>query len=353
MGCGGSKSSTRSTATKPISRCKDRRRRIKRVIGAREAFERAHVAYSNGLRNVGEAIQQFVLDDLSVASSSSGNSKTNTEKSKTVKKNTHAFSSSPLHSLGEEEDSISHTTFEDCRSNLSDDDGKKQQQHGNYHHGYHTYSENGDFFSVLEEYPACSKTKTYSSSSSPKPATPPPPPTPLPQEEESAGWEFLNPFCTYDQDYYSRYKSGSVESSINSTEVREKEGIPELESIPEDDDGDDVIHNQSKVEKSPTKKSVVFEVESSLQTEESGPPSLNTALSMPGNRDVRKVAFEIEEHFAAASRSSGDMITLLKGSEEEESFIGGKPTVLDLLFAWESKLLKEVKVLFFVRLLKP
>ncbi|KAK8928962.1 hypothetical protein KSP39_PZI017405 [Platanthera zijinensis] len=59
------------------------------------------------------------------------------------------------------------------------------------------------------------------------PQTPPPPP---PQE---SSWDFFNPFDSYEQifDRYAKssFRLGSVASSPNSSEVREQEGIPDLE----------------------------------------------------------------------------------------------------------------------------
>ncbi|XAR62815.1 hypothetical protein NMG60_11017696 [Bertholletia excelsa] len=59
------------------------------------------------------------------------------------------------------------------------------------------------------------------------PAGPPPPPSP----PKVSAWDFLNPFDTYDGGYYSygNYRYGSVGSSPDSNEVRQREGIPDLE----------------------------------------------------------------------------------------------------------------------------
>ncbi|WOL03584.1 hypothetical protein Cni_G12304 [Canna indica] len=63
-----------------------------------------------------------------------------------------------------------------------------------------------------------------------KPADPPPPPPPPPEEST---WDFFNPFDLYEQMipgyFQATYRGGSVTSSPNSSEVREKEGIPDLE----------------------------------------------------------------------------------------------------------------------------
>ncbi|KAK3041397.1 hypothetical protein RJ639_001595 [Escallonia herrerae] len=61
------------------------------------------------------------------------------------------------------------------------------------------------------------------------PKGPPPPPSP-----KGSAWDFLNPFDGFDNGYpgyysQSRYGYGSMASSPDSDEVREREGIPELE----------------------------------------------------------------------------------------------------------------------------
>ncbi|XP_074588785.1 uncharacterized protein LOC141844684 [Curcuma longa] len=62
-----------------------------------------------------------------------------------------------------------------------------------------------------------------------KPADPPPPPPP----PEGSAWDFFNPFVSYEQTmpryFREAYGGGSTTSSPNSSEVREKEGIPDLE----------------------------------------------------------------------------------------------------------------------------
>lgn len=66
-------------------------------------------------------------------------------------------------------------------------------------------------------------------------ADPPPPPSP-----KASTWDFLNPFEAYDSGYagyYAQYGygKGSSASSPDSTEVRKREGIPELEEETENE----------------------------------------------------------------------------------------------------------------------
>uniref|UniRef100_A0ACD5U460 Uncharacterized protein n=1 Tax=Avena sativa TaxID=4498 RepID=A0ACD5U460_AVESA len=61
-------------------------------------------------------------------------------------------------------------------------------------------------------------------------AAAPAPPPPMPTAEASP-WDFFNPFDSYNQEipHYNGAPNGSFSSSPNSSEVREREGIPELE----------------------------------------------------------------------------------------------------------------------------
>lgn len=58
------------------------------------------------------------------------------------------------------------------------------------------------------------------------------PPPPAPPEPNASGWDFMNIFNTWDQyepSFYSKAKYTSTSSSPDSKEVREREGIPDLE----------------------------------------------------------------------------------------------------------------------------
>ncbi|KAK9064487.1 hypothetical protein SSX86_015869 [Deinandra increscens subsp. villosa] len=99
-----------------------------------------------------------------------------------------------------------------------------------YSYNNNNYSNNyGDFFgsSSSQQPPygggissAPPYLQTEASSSNSKPAPPPPPPPP----PASSGWDFLNPFETFESSYYPPYTP-----SRDSREVREEEGIPDLE----------------------------------------------------------------------------------------------------------------------------
>ncbi|KAL5559639.1 hypothetical protein UlMin_035850, partial [Ulmus minor] len=115
-------------------------------------------------------------------------------------------------------------------------------------YGYSGYPQNGNggFFG-------------YSMSSSPPPGeypyrqpTPSPPPAP-PSPPRVSTWDYLNVFETYDNSGYpgyyptSRYGFASTSSSPDSKEVREREGIPELEDETEQEVSKEVHKAKKKV----------------------------------------------------------------------------------------------------------
>ncbi|KAM7511090.1 hypothetical protein LguiB_009965 [Lonicera macranthoides] len=99
-------------------------------------------------------------------------------------------------------------------------------------YGYSNYpNENGGFFGMsMSSLPVEAKRQPT------PPAGPPPPPSP----PKVSAWDFLNPFDVYDSGYpgyYSqgKYSYGSIASSPDSNEVREREGIPDLEEETENE----------------------------------------------------------------------------------------------------------------------
>ncbi|KAK9271176.1 hypothetical protein L1049_026765 [Liquidambar formosana] len=96
-------------------------------------------------------------------------------------------------------------------------------------YGYSSYpqygNENGGFFGFSMGSPPQRPDDSRRSSPTPPPAPPSP---------KVSAWDFLNPFDSYDNGYpgyysQSRYGFGSTTSSPDSKEVREREGIPDLE----------------------------------------------------------------------------------------------------------------------------
>ncbi|XP_026658021.2 protein ALTERED PHOSPHATE STARVATION RESPONSE 1-like isoform X1 [Phoenix dactylifera] len=90
-----------------------------------------------------------------------------------------------------------------------------------YPYPYPSYGGVGGFFGSSSPPPNIPQPPTVASMASPSSSkTPPPPPSP----PRTSTWDFLNPFESYDDGYYAPYTP-----SRSSKEVREEEGIPDLE----------------------------------------------------------------------------------------------------------------------------
>lgn len=183
------------------------------------------------------------------------------------------------------------------------------------------------------------------SGSSSKPAPPPPSPP------RASAWDFLNPFETYDK-YYSAYTP-----SRDSKEVREEEGIPDLEDENyQHEVVKEVLGNQKFVDEGggggggsgkgskkaaenerggdDTKTSLyqtrpstaveddaveyeVREVDKKVDKEEKSEERGNGGAfkGRPGSRDVYEVAKEIEVQFERASESGNEIAKMLEAGK--------------------------------------
>ncbi|GFZ09785.1 DUF630 family protein, putative [Actinidia rufa] len=111
-----------------------------------------------------------------------------------------------------------------------------------------SYSSNPYENSVFFGYPMQSPPREpQNQQRSPPPAGPPPPPSP-----KVSAWDFFNPFDMYDSGYngyysHGKYGYGSVGSSPDSNEVREREGIPDLEDETEPEGYKEVHKEKGKL----------------------------------------------------------------------------------------------------------
>ncbi|KAL5704399.1 hypothetical protein ACHQM5_022836 [Ranunculus cassubicifolius] len=209
----------------------------------------------------------------------------------------------------------------------------------------------------------------YDPYNQPQPQTPvversPPPPPPPP---EVSSWGFLNPFEAMENNYSSfyggggRYGVGSMPSSPDSVEVRQREGIPDLEDDTEQEPLNDIrkqkprgkvdisssgegtsksvppppkkhkmkpveeneitssssiesIVSTSTGEEAPTKKSVSFEADgqTTVHDEYSSKSSSGTTLSVHGTRDIQEVVKEIRDEFEVASDYGKEVAVMLE-----------------------------------------
>lgn len=215
------------------------------------------------------------------------------------------------------------------------------------------------------------------SQSSRQPSTPAPPPSP----PKVSTWDFLNVFDTFDSagyypGYYATTRIGSTTSSPDSKEVREREGIPDLEDEMEQQEVVKKVQMEKKKKKlnedvnvdknrnagegtsravpfhasespdsipvsssmssnsnsvrgkeiksspdtivpeegSTRKKGVSFGVAetSSMDVESSKPSSLTTLSANRGTRDLQEVVKEIREEFQVASDYGKEVALLLE-----------------------------------------
>ncbi|XP_057490552.1 nitrate regulatory gene2 protein-like [Actinidia eriantha] len=334
MGCGGSKLDDLPL----VIRCRERKGSIKAAADHRYALAAAHVAYFHSLKEVGDALRQFVDEELVMASPSSSpvltlpSDEGKTKKNKNIHNNSssstslsHSGSGSHIHLSEDEHEHDGDGSHLRLSSGSDSEPGSSSQVHIHTHRspeieveepplyssppGWGSYGFNpnpqtgwgpygvyppaqtawgsygvmnspphtdwGQFgvnsraqtyymkrsspqtqsviydprspessYAYMNSYsskpyensgffgypmPSPSPREPQNQQRSPPLAGPPPPPSP-----KVSAWDFFNPFDMYDSGYngyYSHGKSryGSVGSSPDSSEVREREGIPDLE----------------------------------------------------------------------------------------------------------------------------
>lgn len=152
-----------------------------------------------------------------------------------------------------------------------------------YSNSYWSYpNENGGYFGYPMA-PSNGERGNQSKKPSP-PKEPPPPPAP-----NASAWDYFNPFDALDSGYtgyfsHKQNSSASVSSSPNSTEVREREGIPDLEEETETEMYKE-YHKGKKLSDEP--KTTRFGEANSSRSSDSGRKSMP---SMPHGIDLRGVA---------------------------------------------------------------
>ncbi|KAF8404075.1 hypothetical protein HHK36_008952 [Tetracentron sinense] len=403
MGCGASKVDDLPLVTL----CRERKDLIKAAADHRYSLASAHVSYFRSLKNVGDALRRFVDEELVIGVASPPASPVLTLPSDEGKRKKDRNSSSSTsislsHHHSPEEDSHSHSHLH--LSSDSDSDSGSSSGHihiqdspevtipssspptnwgsaGPNSFAYYMKRSSTVTPSVVYEEPQMSSATVqwpdslygngffgvsmgspprgpyYNRPQSP-PAAPPAPPSP----PRVSAWDFLNPFDSFENAYpmyYSRgrYGFGSSTSSPDSKEVREKEGIPDLEDetelepmresrkekkVVEDIRGDsgegtsgvaplkndegkhsareqeiqsnpDIVVSKNREEEYARRKGVSFEVdEASTQDPESSKPSSLTTLSTHGTRDLHEVVKEVRDEFVTASDNGKEVSVMLE-----------------------------------------
>ncbi|RRT54796.1 hypothetical protein B296_00012937 [Ensete ventricosum] len=414
MGCGSSK------AEEPplVGLCRERRELIRAAAEHRFALAAAHAAYFRALGRVGDALHRFVQEELVAVAPTSpvltlppsegkGKAKAKIERSEgeshrsgPVGASASSFASiSDSHLHAPSDDESEEITGESSDIGGGSEDSVRSFPHQpfygapipNYHYmksastvssttvyqnpyptwsntvhagyGYYDYPVYGAPMDPMQPHAHDEHFYQIPPQREDKPSDPPPPPPPT----EGSAWDFFNPFDSYEQMIpgylHGNYGVGSATSSPNSSEVREKEGIPDLEEETEQEsviapvkeskgadkdaagsvsgekgsnvaateqeanDKGDVVAPEVKeesqdvssvgkieeveMEKNTKKKSVIFEDTTSLVIDDSK-PSKENALSAHGTRNMLEVATEIKEQFESAANCGKEVSEILE-----------------------------------------
>ncbi|KAJ3707783.1 hypothetical protein LUZ61_011488 [Rhynchospora tenuis] len=427
MGCRISKS---DEPTVPVILCRERRDLIRAVSDHRRALASAHSAYFHSLSRVGDALLQFVQQDLASISTPSAlslppspdgknveNLKPKSPKSESIEKESDLALSdssvSPFHSScasphpGQDPDPHCLSGSDNEESAVGEDTGFRGNPQwppyagfsaypgliptmgtSNYQYNYmkssstvpttvyqQAYGDNTN--QVYMDYGYGYNYPMYGFEMPPEPvqnqereeridAESPPPPPP---EPTVSSWDFFNPFDLYEQSLnvsfagLSGVSSGSMRSSPNSSEVREREGIPHLEEETEPescrgsskgdfcssetgheesiDDGHGVCESENVVQpielvqsvepvklksnnqinvKTKKVKKVSFEDDAVLVTENVGSNEILDLAVQTGTRKVEEAATEIKEEFGSLVSCGAEVAKLLEvGSAQYRS----------------------------------
>ncbi|QCE15758.1 hypothetical protein DEO72_LG11g2770 [Vigna unguiculata] len=266
MGCGGSKVEDFPA----VALCRERKRFLKAASEQRYALAAAHVAYFHSLREIGDALRQFAEQDLTTTGSSSP---VLTLPSETKSVNNNKLSSSsasishvdspegshlPLSSGSElSSPSPTHSHLHSHSSSSSshihgspEPDPPPYGYYQNFQYAHYmkrsvpngkpmVYEEPERHVATIGQWPDPSygygfygyPGGDYPHYPPPGPSSSPPPPPPAPPSPPRVStWDFLNVFDSFENGYpIYPPRFGSSASSPDSKEVREREGIPELE----------------------------------------------------------------------------------------------------------------------------
>ncbi|XP_039121588.1 protein ALTERED PHOSPHATE STARVATION RESPONSE 1-like [Dioscorea cayenensis subsp. rotundata] len=316
MGCNSSK----LDALPAVALCRHRLRLISDALRHRHALARAHSSYSLSLLSVSSALHRFLHSHLPLLQSQSQS------QSECI---------SPFHS------STASPTLA-------------------VHHARHQPPPPNSFYFQPSE-------PVYSYPPAPAPVpvpvpqmyTPSPPTTPPPPPPAAAyGWDFLDPFRTYDG-FYPVYRPVYTPSR-SSREVREEEGIPDLE-----EDDDDLEEHCCEPPSDHRHRGFYQQPEIGVDEggEDEGSSVEDNAgeqtLDLKFDRGVSEAVEEIMVQFDRASKSVDELSSILQLGEipqqqknvgfagdffqVREMETGSLSSTLQKLYIWEKKLYEEVR----------
>ncbi|CAA7396735.1 unnamed protein product [Spirodela intermedia] len=265
MGCSASKVDDHHL----VVLCRERKDLIRNAADLRFALSSSHASYFHALDSTGSALYRFLQEEftaLSTPSSSSvapsspvltiPSSEGKPQKSKTASATissgtvggggTSSSASSLTHSFSLEDSNLHIASDSDTEEIPGEGFGKEPSPQSSpvnrspyyysmwqsstipttvYETPYRGYGQATDY-GVQEGY--ADDPSSYYFPGNPMPPSAPPQPPPTPPPPQPSPWDFLNPFEFSEQIYSSR-RYGSAPSSPNSSDVREREGIPDLE----------------------------------------------------------------------------------------------------------------------------
>ncbi|XP_077214257.1 uncharacterized protein LOC143849088 [Tasmannia lanceolata] len=149
--------------------------------------------------------------------------------------------------------------------------------------------------------------------------TPPPAAVPPPPPPEVSAWDFLNPFNSFESVYPSYgygngiYGVGSNASSPDSDQVREREGIPDLED---------------ETEQEPLKESHLNKKDKKLEEDLDGEGTSRAAPTQSGDGDGTRLPREKKSD--SSSQGNGTQLPQGKKSDSSSQDSGSKHTVVDV-----------------------
>ncbi|KAF7810741.1 nitrate regulatory gene2 protein-like [Senna tora] len=352
-----------------VSLCRQRCSFLDEAIHQRYALSAAHIAYINSLQSIGHSLHRFIQSpDLNLPPSKKSDSalpptvKHLDSSSPSPPHHSHSNSGSHLHFHSDSDEDDAHPDHPPINYiNHSDHPGLASFPGGGYMHM--NYMKNKATSSLVFEQRPMSPETVYMGesssfypyaypnmnpnsqpyygfppygggggpSSSPPAASTSKPPPPPPSPPRASTWDFLN-FFDNDDKYYSQYTP-----SRDSKEVREEEGIPDLEDedyqheVVKEVHGDQkFVDEDNEVDKTEaslyqTRPSVSMEndgaeyevhvvdkkvVDNDERSKERGGGAAFRARG--GTRDAFEVAREIEVQFRRASESGTEIAKMLE-----------------------------------------
>ncbi|KAK8970972.1 hypothetical protein KSP40_PGU018644 [Platanthera guangdongensis] len=232
MGCWPS----RHNKTSLILLCRSRKALIREAVDHRYALAAAHVSYFRGLAIVGDALLRYAREVVPPAPAPAMHVVTLPAERKNLDADGSGESSAtPLsHSLSEEGSHLhlSSDSEVDAEAGGGNEGDQSPDPSPKYHYMRSTGLPNmvyyGDPSGGYVNDPNYYYGRAVSPPVQPRASSPPPPPS-----SNGFSWDFFNPFYSYDQFLpgYSpdQFGRASMGSSPNSSEVRAREGIPDLE----------------------------------------------------------------------------------------------------------------------------